>query len=191
MQYSGLVLPLLLLCLLLPPINSWIAFSSHSRYPLTSTTTTLLAKKSSSSSSSSNLPKPEFSRPLNIAQIPLKRPVLCRILAKESERQALAHRLDLSGLSHFSANVTVGWQDLQRTTLFIEGTIEAHMSAEMIQEDEVIKVKFDSTVYNGRGGGEGEGEEEEEVEHDCDEEVDSQGNIDIGEIASQYLAMEL
>ena len=79
---------------------------------------------------------PEFSRVLNVAQVrwqkkiktvngygwvslifsigqmkscqvPERRPVLCKLLAKEKEREGLAERFDIPELLYFAANVTV------------------------------------------------------------------------------------
>ena len=50
---------------------------------------------------------PEFSRVLNVGQIPERRPVLCKLLAKEKERAGLALRFDIPEITYFSANVTI------------------------------------------------------------------------------------
>ena len=46
-------------------------------------------------------PHVQFSRLLNVDQVPGNRPVMCRLLAKESERAALAHRFDMPTISYF------------------------------------------------------------------------------------------
>lgn len=52
------------------------------------------------------IPKtPEFSRIVNVAQIGSKRKVLCKLLAKENERQLLAERYEIQGLSYFAGTV--------------------------------------------------------------------------------------
>jgi hypothetical protein len=40
-------------------------------------------------------------------QVPERRPVLCKLLAKEKEREGLAERFDIPELLYFAANVTV------------------------------------------------------------------------------------
>jgi hypothetical protein len=40
-------------------------------------------------------------------QIPERRPVLCKLLAKDNERTALALRFDIPEITYFAANVTI------------------------------------------------------------------------------------
>ena len=44
-------------------------------------------------------------------KVPVRRPVLCKLLAKENERAGLAARFDIPELIYFAANVTVTRRD--------------------------------------------------------------------------------
>ncbi len=114
------------------------------------------------------------------------KPVLCRILANAKERAALAERFDMSGLVYFGANVTVSWRE--STVLLVQGNLEAHMGASNIDGVEVIVSEFDTTVLNNFGSSTPVSLSDDT---DFDSETDADGNVDIGEIAAQYLALEL
>lgn len=130
--------------------------------------------------------RPELSRPVNVASIPKRTPALCRIQAKEEELQALSDRLDLAGLVYFAANVTMQWQDTY--TVQVKGSIEGHLVSKVLTEKEILKCDFSSKLLSNGGAvsPRSMGDHEE-----YDEEVDPDGNIDIGEIVTQYFAMEL
>jgi hypothetical protein len=125
-------------------------------------------------------------RRLNVGQVPIMKPVLCRILANAKERAALAERFDMSGLVYFGANVTVSWRE--STVLLVQGNLEAHMGASNIDGVEVIVSEFDTTVLNNFGSSTPVSLSDDT---DFDSETDADGNVDIGEIAAQYLALEL
>jgi len=72
-------------------------------------------------------PLPEFSRLVNIGQIPPNRPVLCKILAKEKERNGLEKRFDIFKLEYFAANVTISRQNFE--SILVEGRFEAHIKS--------------------------------------------------------------
>lgn len=129
---------------------------------------------------------PEFSRIINIDQIPKLKPVLCRLLAKEEERKNLAERFDIPFLLYFAANVTLLRKD--DITILVNGKFEMHLKSGDVLEKEVISSDFESVLLNNSGEGSGMSIE---TATDFDDEIKSDGNIDIGEIASQYLALEL
>jgi hypothetical protein len=51
--------------------------------------------------------KPEFSRIININQIPQRKSIICKLLARETERKGLEKRFDIPSLILFNANVTI------------------------------------------------------------------------------------
>lgn len=121
-----------------------------------------------------------------LSKIPGRRPVLCKLLAKEKERIGLAERFDIPELTYFAANVTVSRQD--PGTIMVKGTLEAHMKGGDIMPLEVITSEFDTMILDNTGASTGVSLDEA---MDYDEEVDKDGNIDLGEIAAQYLSLEL
>ncbi|RYG96349.1 hypothetical protein EON65_54540 [archaeon] len=128
----------------------------------------------------------ELPRPVNVANIPKRTPALCRILAKDEELEALSNRLDLAGLTYFAANVTLQWHDPH--TVQVRGSIEGHLVSNILIEKEIVKSDFSSKILSNIGAANPRSMDEHE---EYDEEVDSDGNIDIGEIVTQYFAMEL
>lgn len=149
--------------------------------------------RSSLSSKKGKKPKPaparaEFSRVINVASVPDKRAVLCKLLAKPAERAGLALRFDLPELSYFAANVTVRRRDPY--SLLIEGSIDAHITASTLLPPQEIKAEFDTLVLDNLTSGKVSGLTFEDAT-DYDEEIGSNGDIDIGEIAAQYFSLEL
>ena len=137
-----------------------------------------LAKKSN------EIIKTEFSRLLNVAQVPQMRPVLCRLLAKPEERLGLSKRFDIPELTYFASNVTVRWQD--SASLLVTGRFEARLKSGELLDEEVYSNDFESLILNAAGSSVSIDEAT-----DYDEAVDANGDIDLGEISSQYLALEL
>jgi len=136
--------------------------------------------------------KPEFSRILNVGSIPEKRSVLCKLLAKPSEREGLALRFDLPELTHFAANVTVRRQDPY--SIKIAGTIDAQITASStLLPPQDIYGSFETLVLDSVSFGGASSSEAISLSEatDYDEEVASNGDIDIGEICSQYFSLEL
>lgn len=138
---------------------------------------------------------PEFSRPLNVAQIPKKKPVLCRLRANEEERVDLALRFELQELSYLAANVTLSRKD--EMSIEVKGNLEAHIRTtivstedeeESIYETDTVEAEFDTLILNTYDSGKDISLEDEP---DYDDEVGPGGEIDVGEIVSQYLALEL
>ena len=134
--------------------------------------------------------RPEFSRIINVGAVPEKRPVLCKLLAKPAEREGLALRFDLPELSHFAANVTVRRQDPY--TILVEGTIEAHITAatQLLPPQEIFG-SFETLVLDTVSSGAAKESMSFEEATDYDEEIAPNGDIDIGEIAAQYFALEV
>lgn len=137
-------------------------------------------------SSSSVKITPEFSRIIHVDKLPAQRPVLCKLLAKESERAALCERFELPELAYFSANVTLIRSD--RHSINIDGKLEAHIQAGEFNDIEILTAEFDTLVLNNYGAAEAIDLDEAA---DYDDEVSPTGDIDIGEVAAQYLALEL
>jgi len=137
---------------------------------------------------------PEFSRILNVASVPDRRSVLCKLLANPSERAGLAERFDLPELSYFAANVTVKRQD--QSTILVVGKLEAHIKAGEVLPPQQIFGDFDTLLLIGGGGLADSATSASsgptfEDSTDYDDEIGANGDIDIGEIASQYLSLEL
>ena len=160
------------------------------------------------------LVRPEFSRVINVAQINSHAPATCRLLASETERSGLAERFSIPKLLYFAANVTLTRKD--ESTILVIGQYEAHVKSTDVMDVEVLVNTFDSLLLNsfdggnggssiggvsqarggkhGRGGGSGSENNAKALSFaeatDYDDEVSPTGNIDIGEIAAQYFALE-
>lgn len=128
------------------------------------------------------------------------------LYSKESERLGLAQRFDIPHLEFFSANITLRSRDA--VSIAVDGSIEAHIRFGEVLDIEKIKSSFETLILNNYGkSSTGIAAILAKVnyqflfrlglslslddETDYDDEVDSNGNIDLGEIASQYLALEL
>lgn len=130
---------------------------------------------------------PEFSRILNIEQLPPNRPVMCKLVAKETEKLGLANRFDLELISYFAANMTAVRAD-QRSIL-VEGSLEAHIKVAEMAKIERVRSNFDTLLLDTTSAGVAGIDIEDAM--DFDDEISDSGNIDIGEIASQYLSLEI
>lgn len=130
-------------------------------------------------------PVNEFSRVLSAAQVTERRPVLCKIIAKESERDGLAERFDVFKIEYLAANVTVTRTDA--ASLLVEGVLAARVRDGLELEPFAVDVEFDTLILDNAGAGELSFEEATEY----DDEIGEGGVLDIGEIAAQYLGMEL
>ena len=133
------------------------------------------------------VPVPEFSRVLNAGQIPSNRPVMCRLLAKEKERAGLALRLGVPNITYFSANITSHRSG--PGSIIIAGKLEAHVKGGEFYSEEVTG-SFETQVLDNTGWDAGSRVSLADAQ-DYDEEVSPDGDIDIGEIASQYLSLEM
>ncbi len=108
------------------------------------------------------------------------------MLAKPAEREGLARRLRIDAISYFAANVTM-YRD-SFTSVTVSGTLEAHMPLPLRAEPDVIRADFDTKLVWGGGGA---GAPRIDDAADYDDEVAPGGDVDIGEIAAQYLSLEL
>ena len=140
------------------------------------------------------LPPPtEFSRIVNVGQVPPNgRPVLCRIIAKEKERLGLSKRFDIDELTFFSANVTLIRRDTN--SIQVTGNFEAQMKVAELVPAEVLTGEFDTLLLDNSGNGGSYGGDsylDFSSNMDYDDEVGTDGSIDIGEIASQYFSLEM
>ena len=134
-----------------------------------------------------SVPPPYFPLCLNCtSQVPGRRPVLCKLLAKDHERVGLAARFDIPELIYFAANVTVSRRD--PGSIIVTGDIEAHIKGGELMEPEVLEGDFETLLLDNTGSLNGVSFDEA---MDYDDEVDKDGNIDLGEIAAQYLSLEL
>ena len=134
-------------------------------------------------------PRPEFSRLVNANQVPQRRSVLCRIVAKEKECQGLAIRYDIYNITYFGANVTLIRQD--GNSIQVSGTFEAHMKVAELVEPEILREDFETLLLDNSGAMPGTESLSFEDNMDYDDEIGSDGAIDIGEIAAQYFSLEM
>ncbi len=98
----------------------------------------------------------------------------------------LAARFDIPELIYFAANVTVSRRD--PGSIIVTGDIEAHIKGGELMEPEVLEGDFETLLLDNTGSLSGVSFDEA---MDYDDEVDKEGNIDLGEIAAQYLSLEL
>ena len=125
------------------------------------------------------------------------------IVCQENERSALALRFDIPNIDFFGANVTISRQS--SSSILVKGKFDARLRFGELLDVETIIGEFDTILLNNFGSEKGKSfcstlkPSRYEIiaalslddEMDYDDEVDSNGNIDIGEITSQYLALEL
>ena len=132
--------------------------------------------------------QPEFSRIINVAQISSERDIHCRLLANSEECKGLAKRFELPEITHFSANVTLSKPNTN--SILVSGKYEAHISYGEHLGSIHICNNFETKVLHNMGGMNGVHVSFEEAT-DFDDEVEENGNLDIGEISAQYLSFEL
>eukprot|EP01040_Poterioochromonas_malhamensis_P013275 gene13275-14581_t len=133
-------------------------------------------------------PKAEFTRVVNIEQIPRKRSILCKLLVKEHEKASVAKRFNVPQILHFSANVTMTWRDTH--SLLISGSVEGQIgygNNEILAPD-TITTQFETLLLNNINTNDVLRFEDEK---EYDDEIKADGNIDIAEIACQYFEMEI
>lgn len=128
--------------------------------------------------------KPEFSRIVNLSQVPRAKPVSCRLIAKQTEQLALSERFNLGELTYMAANVTLSRQP--PSAILIQGSIIAHVNY-TYETSDVLNEQFETVLLNNYDSG------AEKVAFDdakdCDDEVAADGNIDVGEIVGEYLSL--
>lgn len=133
---------------------------------------------------------PEFSRIINVNQVPERRQVLCKLLAKDHERKGLAERFNIPEISYFSANVTLSRRE--SVSIFVAGALEAHIGIQAgeFSDTQVLTGDFETILLNNYNAG-SDMQINLDDATDFDDEVGPNGDIDIGEIASQYFALEM
>ena len=132
------------------------------------------------------LPKPEFSRVLNIASIPERKSALCRLVANPRECLALAERFEIPEVLSFAANVTVS-REQGGMGLYIEGSISAEIGAgSELLPTTTIDTSFDTNMLINM-----DSSMSFEDATEYDDEVGENGDIDMGEIAAQYFVIEM
>lgn len=171
MQGLGSAVSALLFISILALSNCFRLFHSFSRFGLVQFAQTV--------------PVPEFSRPLHISKISAKRAVLCKIIANENERKAVENRLGVRGLKLLAANMTLKRDD---NAILVAGKVRAELKYSQAFPAEHVETSFLTKILNNHGSPiEVKFEENDEY----DDQVDADGNIDLGEIAVNYLAIEL
>lgn len=133
---------------------------------------------------------PEFSRVINIAQIPTTNGAHCRLLASQKEREALGKRFHIDDdLLFFSVNMTL--LRTKTTTVLVNGTLIAHVLSEFDKNLNVIKADFETKLLCNNNDATSLSALRFADEEEFDDEVGPTGDIDIGEIAANYLSLEL
>lgn len=131
-------------------------------------------------------PSPEFSRVVNIANIPERKSVLCRLVANPKECNSLAERFEIPEILSFASNVTVT-REMSGIGLYVEGdfVVEIGSGSELLPTTEIVSSFETNLLINV------DGSMSFEEATDYDDEVDESGDIDIGEIAAQYFGIEM
>lgn len=88
-------------------------------------------------------------------------------------------------LTYFSANMTMRWQEDNKAALLITGQLEAHTGTASNGQETVFRTPFTSRVLSQHGL------HEAMDGADFDEEVGENGQLDLGEIATQYLILNV
>ncbi len=135
---------------------------------------------------------PEFSRPIAVEGLTPDKTRTETIEATPEECAALAKRFDLRELSDLKAKISI-----RRVTggmVKVEGEVQASVvQACVVSLQDVyadVKAKFDTYFTEN----EGDLKDDEELIGEDDEDVSemiSNGIIDLGEVAAQYLSLEL
>jgi hypothetical protein len=157
---------------------------------------------------------PEFSRIINISQLPKRGSIACRLLAKPEEREKIAKRLKVPfELRYFAANTTIEWKDPQ--SLLIKGKYEAHQYLTSTRTRKIVN-SFETLLQyipppapapettadenpKGKKHKSKENSDEQVVasKHpppkkmdEYDDEIGEDGNVDIGEISTQSFGID-
>lgn len=133
----------------------------------------------------------EFSRIINVAQIPARKSVLCRVVATDDECKNVAERFDIGNLIYLSANVTISRRDSY--SIVVEGNFIARISNGELFPAEEYNCEFDTLLLDNTNsaGGSTASKLNWDDEVDYDDEVKPNGDIDVGEIVAQYLCLEM
>jgi hypothetical protein len=127
----------------------------------------------------------EFSRIVNLRDVPVRQPCLCRVAAKEHEVKLLAKRFSCQ-LEQLHGNVTIV-RDKRTNTLTVQGDYLALVREVYQLPPSVIKGNFSTTLLlpSGKTAAKCSLDDVE-----FDDEVPSSGNIDIGEVVAQYFCLD-
>jgi uncharacterized metal-binding protein YceD (DUF177 family) len=136
-------------------------------------------------------PVPEFSRLINVARIPPNGSEE-NLEAKPQERTALAKRFDLVELRALKGQLTL--QPGSHQNIFVTGKIEADVVQRCVVTLEPIAAHLEldvkTTFVSAQQHPEGAGSPyPEDLEEEC--EIFSGSKIDLGEMAAQYLGINL
>ncbi len=135
----------------------------------------------------------EFSRSVTIDSIPADRKVEKTIESTPEECELLAKRLDVKEISGFKAKIEL-FRSLKSGILTINSEFEAKIgqncsiSLESIVSD--VKKTFETAFSGGKEVIDDESFEYDDIEDDFNSPI-SDGNIDIGELVTQYLSLEI
>jgi hypothetical protein len=128
------------------------------------------------------IPGTEFMRLVHISQISKTRTTVCRLLANETERKLLQDSGRIFGLTHFSANMSISWVD--NMSIKIKGILNAIHG---FNEKQKLRKSFETALFYCPPEMDKTGVDESKY----DETIREDGNIDIGDIARQYLQLAL
>lgn len=139
---------------------------------------------------------PEFSRPVAIEGLAHDKPSTLHIEATEAECAALAKRFDLQSLSGFTADITILRVSEGKITR-VQGVLEAEVVQTCVVSLQGVPAEIKSAfdTYFTEDGKEGFDEESaadlDLEEGDANDLMITNGHLDLGELAAQYLALEL
>ena len=128
----------------------------------------------------------KVARIVNIASIPERKSVLCRLVANSKECKDLAERFEVPEIVKFASNITVS-RESNGVGLHVEGefAVEIGSGSDLLPTTEIASTFETNLLLNL------DGSMSFEEATDYDDEVDTSGDIDLGEIAAQYFGIEM
>lgn len=127
-----------------------------------------------------------FSRPIHLKRLNRKGS-LCKIIAKPKECIDLAERLDIFAVHYLVANVSLVIPS--PNDVLISGTFQSKICWGLFQDNSTISSSFKSVLLNNLDP---DIPKKVFMDHpEYDDEISSTGIVDVGEIVSQYLSLEL
>lgn len=140
----------------------------------------LYASRGTTGNAESTPIKSEFSRIVNVIQIPRRNGIKCRLLAKENEREKIDERFATAfNLTYFAANITALWKD--ETSILVKGNFEARFYYDIDPNDPLTtKDSFETLLLYRKAENEEENESNNTALSD-----DSEGDKEVVEEVDQ------
>jgi uncharacterized metal-binding protein YceD (DUF177 family) len=136
---------------------------------------------------------PEWSKVIDLPTAVIKTPHIT-LLPSEEERKAVAKRLKLVNILSLSISCAIQKEPHDEHRYRLSGIIEALVTYECVVSlenfDEALKEKFDLRIRHRPASMDSESDDDEENEA-FDVEYTETGDIDLGEIATEYLSLTL